>query len=184
MTNGRQPLSSRPRGTARGGVPDDELRTAWSGWLGALRARGLDPSPVLRPGAAPSSLAAAEQEIGYALPEDVRALYALGDGQENPDEVGGPLLFPAHAFCSLTRALAAWRDHAGAGWPLAEDGAGHLLRVEPESAGGRVVAADDDGPRVLAPDLVSYLGLLARADLEVPGGRAPDDATWDAPTLR
>lgn len=181
MTDGRQPLSSRPRGTARGGIPDDDLRTAWSGWLGALRARGLDPSPVLRAGAAPSSLAAAEQEIGYSLPDDVRALYALGDGQESPDEVGGPLLFPAHSFCSLARGLEAWRrGPAGAGWPLAEDGRGHVLRVDPDTA-DRVVSDDDGGPRVLAPDLVAYLGLLARADLEVPD---TDDAAWDAPALR
>ena len=177
MTNGRQPLFSTPRGSARGGVPDDELRVAWSGWLGALRTHGTDPSPVLRPGAAPTMLAAAEQEIGYALPEDVRALYALCDGQEDPDEVGGPLLFPAHAFCSLTRGLAAWRAADGAGWPLAEDDRGHTLRI----ADGRVVADDDEQPRELAPDLVAYLGLLARADLEVPDA---GDRTWDAPQLR
>lgn len=182
MTNGRQPLSSRPRGTARGGVPDDELRTAWSGWLGALRARGIDPSPVLRPGAAPSSLAAAEQEIGHALPEDVRALYALGDGQESPDEVGGPLLFPAHAFCSLARALAAWRGGpAEGGWPLAEDDHGHHLVVDGTGDGRIVAAGPGDDDRVLAPDLVAYLGLLAHADLDVPDA---GDAAWDAPGLR
>ena len=169
MTNGRR--------------PDDELRTAWSGWLGALRVHGLDPAPVLRPGAAPTTVAVAEQEVGAALPEDVRALYALGDGQEDPDEVGGPLLFPAHAFCSLARGLAAWRAGAPeAGWPLAEDDRGHLLRIELGSTGGRVVAdGGEDGPRVLAPDLVAYLGLLARADLEVPDA---GDRTWDAPQLR
>ncbi|MFC5065297.1 SMI1/KNR4 family protein [Actinomycetospora atypica] len=185
MTDGRQPLFSTPRGSARGGVPDDELRTAWSGWLGSLRAHGLDPSPVLRPGAAPTMLAAAEQEIGTALPEDVRALYALCDGQEDPDEVGGPVLFPAHAFCSLARGLDAWRAGApGAGWPLAGDDRGHLLRIELGSPGGRVLADGDERPRELAPDLVTYLGLLAHARLELPDARASGDAAWDAPTLR
>jgi len=180
MTNGRQPLFSTPRGSARGGVPDDELRVAWSGWLGALRTHGTDPSPVLRPGAAPTMLAAAEQEIGYRLPEDVRALYALCDGQEDPDEVGGPLLFPAHAFCSLARALAAWREGpAEAGWPLAEDEHGHHLVVDGTGEGRIVAVGSGDGAdRVLASGLVAYLGLLAHADLDV------HDATWDAPGLR
>ncbi|MEJ2871843.1 hypothetical protein WCD74_29075 [Actinomycetospora sp. OC33-EN08] len=173
MTNGRQPLSSRPRGTARGGVTDDELRAAWARWLGALRNRGCDPAPVLRPGAAPSTLAVAEQAVG-ALPEPVRALYALNDGQE---DAAGPLVFPAHAFCSLDRGTRAARGDDPGLWPLAEDAVGHHLLVERET--GRVVVASGSGYRELAPDLVAYLGLLADTELDL-----PDAGSWDAPGLR
>ncbi|MDL5154342.1 hypothetical protein [Actinomycetospora termitidis] len=170
MTNGRQPLSDRPRGSARGGVPDDELRAAWARWLGVLRNRGRDPVPVLRPGAAPSALAVAEQTVGFALPDPVRALYAVNDGQEGP---GGPAIFPAHEFCSLVHGARVAGEHGPEHWPLAEDAAGHHLLVDCTS--GRVVTAD----RELAPGLLAYLGLLAEADLDL-----ADDGSWDAPALR
>lgn len=174
MTDGRQPLSDRPRGTARGGVPDDAVRAAWSRWLGTLRARGRDPSPVLRPGAAPSAIAAAEQAVGFALPDPARAVYAITDGQADPVDAGGPMLFPARVFCSLRRAaeLVAERDLVDR-WPLGE-GPDALLLL---AADGRVLAADD---RELAPDLVDYLGRLSVAPLE-DGASA---AEWDVPDLR
>ncbi|MCD2188645.1 hypothetical protein [Actinomycetospora soli] len=177
MTDGRQPLSDRPRGTARGGVPDDEVRAAWSRWLGTLRTRGRDPSPVLRPGAAPSAIAAAEQAVGFALPDPVRAVYALTDGQADPAQVGGPTLFPARVFCPLRRAgeLAGEREMVGR-WPLGEGDDGLLL----VGADGRVLGADD---REIAADLVDYLGLLSVADLQDVGSAAGTTG-WDVPDLR
>ncbi|WP_433801338.1 hypothetical protein [Actinomycetospora sp. CA-084318] len=174
MTDGRQPLSSRPRGSARGGVPDDEVRAAWSRWLGTLRAHGRDPSPVLRPGAAPSAIAAAEQAVGFALSDPARAVYAITDGQADPAEVGGPMLFPARAFCPLRRAgeIVAEAGFAGR-WPLGEGSDGFLF-LDPD---GRVRSAED---RELAPDLVDYLGRLSVAELE-DGASAVE---WDAPGLR
>lgn len=179
MTDGRQPLSSRPRGTARGDLPDVDLRTAWTRWLGVLRARGWDPSPVLRPGAAPTAIAAAEQSLGHALPDAVRALYAITDGQSDPDEVGGPVLFPARVFCPLSRAVELRREGGpDDGWPLAEGADGALVLID---ADGRVTGA----ARELADGLVDYLARLSVADLEAPAATAAGGAVvWDAPALR
>ncbi|GLZ53045.1 hypothetical protein [Actinomycetospora sp. NBRC 106378] len=181
MTDGRQPLSSRPRGSARprSAVGDDELRVAWTRWLGVLRVRGWDPVPVLRPGAAPSAIAAAEQTVGRALPDPVRALYASTDGQADPAEVGGPVLFPARRFCSLDAAVELWRAREGEDrWPLAAGAAGGLLLLDEQ---GRVVGS---GSGVLADGIVDYLGLLSVAELEGPGSDRDGAVVWDAPGLR
>lgn len=179
MTAGRQPLSRRPRGSARGGVPDDELRTAWARWLGVLRTHGWDPSPVLRPGAAPTAIAVAEQAVGRALPGPVRALYAITDGQAGPSEAGGPVLFPAREFCSLDHAVATWRARErDDGWPLAEGADGALVLIAED---GRVVGAD---ATVLADGLVDYLARLSVAELEDPAPDTGPAVVWDAPALR
>jgi hypothetical protein len=180
VTNGRQPLSSFPRGSARGGVPDDELRVAWTRWLGILRTRGWDPTPVLRPGAAPSSIAAAEQTVGYALPDPVRALYAITDGQESPADTGGPVLFPARTFCRLDHAVELWRGRdQDDRWPLGEGTDGGLLLLD---EAGRVLGSDS---RELAAGIVDYLALLSVAELDgPPRTEAVGAVLWDAPALR
>jgi cell wall assembly regulator SMI1 len=166
---------------------------------------------VLRPGASGSAIAAAERACDLVLPGAVRALLSLADGQESPFDVAGPVLFPAHEFLSLERAVRAWegwRDvraaygaemdepitvrghdpvarvysHPG-WWPLAEDGGGNNLMVDtaPEPGGsvGQIVVAgpDEDERRVLAPDLPSYLRLLAATDLDGPEPDAAADGT-------
>jgi cell wall assembly regulator SMI1 len=147
--------------------PEEDLRAAWTAWLAALRAHRMPPDGVLRPGAPPPAISAAERACGMALPPEVRVLYEAADGQESPFTTPGPLLFPAHEFLSLERAVRAWegwrdvRDAYGAEmdepiivrggdpvarvyshpgwWPLAEDGGGNHLVVDtaPEP-GGRV----------------------------------------------
>jgi cell wall assembly regulator SMI1 len=65
----------------------------------------------LRPPATEQQLVAAETEFGMRLPEDLRELYLLHDGQNQLLSTAD--LFLGEPFATVERALAAWRDLAG-----------------------------------------------------------------------
>lgn len=58
-----------------------EVEVAWLGLLDALRRAGYAADEMVRPGATEPVIAAAEAEIGRPLPAELRALYAISDGQ-------------------------------------------------------------------------------------------------------
>jgi cell wall assembly regulator SMI1 len=90
------------------------LGDALAAWLAFLASLGLDVP--LQPPAAEQAIAAAEAEIGFAFPEDLRALYRIADGQrdpltlaETPGTRGVGPLFGRHSFSPLREALADYR---------------------------------------------------------------------------
>lgn len=64
-------------------MSDTDLRVeaAWSGLLDALRRAGYAADEMVRPGASEADVEAAEAAIGRRLPAELRALYAISDGQ-------------------------------------------------------------------------------------------------------
>jgi cell wall assembly regulator SMI1 len=94
----------------------------------------------LRPPATEAQVLAVEAEFGMRLPEDLRELYLLHDGQDQVTMTGR--LFSSEPFAPLSRAIAVWRDQRDE-WDLT---AGHEdlvgwegMNVEPEL---RAVPAD------------------------------------------
>ena len=162
-----------------------------SPWPALEAALPDDVRADLRPGA--SGLDAAERDLGLALPADVRAAYAVHDGQRGdaPGLVVGLRLLP------LSDAVAEWRkwrdvmettpdlaalgveaDSAGAvraetanpRWvPIADDGAGNHVAVDldPGPAGtlGQLITfgADEPSRHVVAPSLAAFFEWLAEA---------------------
>ncbi|MCE0539598.1 SMI1/KNR4 family protein [Kineosporia rhizophila] len=61
--------------------PTAEVQNAWTLLLEALARAGYTVDELLRPGAAPTDIAAVQQAIGRALPTDLAGLYQLSDGQ-------------------------------------------------------------------------------------------------------
>lgn len=89
-------------------------------WLAFLASLGFRADAHLRPPATPLALAAAEKEIGFALPDDLRALYLEADGQSDPFEITDPSpgtlvmpFFGAYDFVPLDRALDEYRTWMG-----------------------------------------------------------------------
>lgn len=96
-------------------------------WLAFLSSLDVDMRAHLNPPAIEARIAAAEAEIGYRFPDDLRALYLFADGQRPMEEVqrlhpGAKTMFffGAREFSSLADALASYRtwreiyDEAGA----------------------------------------------------------------------
>lgn len=91
-------------------------------WLAYLSTLGVDMRVQLNPPATDAAIAAAEREIGFAFPEELRALYSFADGQQEPEDVRGATaaLFGRHHFVTLRDALTQYRswksiyDEAGA----------------------------------------------------------------------
>jgi cell wall assembly regulator SMI1 len=89
-------------------------------WLALLAGLGFRANSHLHPPATPAALAAAEKEIGFALPGDLRALYLKADGQKDSFEIRDPSpgtlvmpFFGAYDFVPLERALAEYRTWQG-----------------------------------------------------------------------
>jgi cell wall assembly regulator SMI1 len=74
-------------------LPELSLQQVWTSIAAWLAAHGAEhaSSPAmpgtLRPGAAPEALAAAEAALGVALPDQLRELWQLVDGQEYDESV-------------------------------------------------------------------------------------------------
>jgi cell wall assembly regulator SMI1 len=91
---------------------------ALAAWLAFLASLGVDMQ--LNPPASEERIAAAESEIGFRLPDDLRALYGVADGQREPSEIvpgagfsATGFFFGRYAFASLEEALTeyrAWRE--------------------------------------------------------------------------
>jgi cell wall assembly regulator SMI1 len=88
---------------------------ALAAWLAFLASLGIDMQ--LNPPASAQQIAAAESEIGFRLPDDLRALYGVADGQREPFEtVPGTgftatgFFFGRYAFASLEEALTEYRS--------------------------------------------------------------------------
>jgi cell wall assembly regulator SMI1 len=78
--------------------------------------RLLPGDPLLNPPATGERLAAAEEHLGQRLPDDVRALYRLADGQvqyEHPDLLQAAGLVGGEPFLPLARVLLHWDQWAG-----------------------------------------------------------------------
>jgi cell wall assembly regulator SMI1 len=159
-----------------------------------LRAAGGDD---LKPPAGEAAIAAAEAELGFALPPDLRALYAVADGGGyvmddwrwsslaelgNAELISAPrpggwtdrwqrVVLDADPFDTVRRAT----GHPG--WiPFAEDHDGNFLAVDlaPARLGrpGQVIRVGnsyDNGPRYVAGSVTSLLAGEARR--EVAAGR-------------
>ena len=106
------------------------LEAALLPWLAYLSSLGVDMRAEFNPPATEVQIAAAEAEIGFALPEDLRALYRVADGQREIDGHARrteAFLFGHYAFEPLQRALVdyrAWksvRDDAGADFAATYD---------------------------------------------------------------
>lgn len=90
------------------------LETALAAWIGFHTNLGVDVNMLLNPPATEEQIVQVETEIGYRLPEDLRALYLIADGQWDlyddappmPDEnaLWSPL-FGYYDFLPLERAL-------------------------------------------------------------------------------
>ena len=95
----------------------DTFNTALAAWLAFLSSLDSDLPNRLNPPATEAQLAAVETEIGYVLPDDVRALYLLADGQRDSLDTSdlptgkrtGPL-FGRYQFNSLEETLEIWRE--------------------------------------------------------------------------
>lgn len=85
-------------------------------WLAFLAGLGFRADAFLNPPATPEAIADAESRIGFALPEDLRDLYLIADGQKDSFEIRDPSpgrlvmpLFGGYDFVPLDRALREYR---------------------------------------------------------------------------
>jgi len=82
--------------------------------------RGFAVRHFLNPPASVAEIAAAEDAIGFALPEDLKALWRRTDGQPDPSRINNPApgtvvcpLFGQYNFTSVAKSLLiykGWRD--------------------------------------------------------------------------
>ncbi|HEY5721939.1 MAG TPA: SMI1/KNR4 family protein [Allosphingosinicella sp.] len=86
-------------------------------WLVFLASLGFRADSHLHPPATLEAIAAVEQEIGFALPDDLRGLYLKADGQKDPFEIRDPSpgtlvmpFFGGYDFVPLERALSEYRN--------------------------------------------------------------------------
>jgi cell wall assembly regulator SMI1 len=94
----------------------DDFQSAFTAWLGFLRGLGFAADAHLRPPTTEAALVAAEAEIGFRLPDDLRALYLHADGQVDIGTVTDPApgtivtpLFGGYEFVPLEKALDDYR---------------------------------------------------------------------------
>ncbi|CAN5221043.1 hypothetical protein BH11ACT3_BH11ACT3_04410 [soil metagenome] len=92
----------------------------------------------LRPPASEEQIQAVEAEFGERLPEDLRELYLLHDGQDQLTATGH--LFTGEPFATLARAIEAWRQNAEH-WKLTP---GHAERLNGYSLDPELRAVDAD----------------------------------------
>lgn len=173
-----------------GGAGDlgaDRIRDAFeriSRWMNAHGAPLLVEN--LAPGASPERLAQAEAALGAALPDDLRALWSLHDGQR--EEGNG--FIEAYNLLSVQGAVAEqetvlscieFARETPDQWPatggtMDELQSNHWLPFAAQDSDslvvhgvtGRVFACDhDDSPRLLAPSLAAWLeNYASRVDAE------------------
>lgn len=95
-----------------------DLVSGWSAWLDALAHAGYPSRAMLRRPADPAAVTVAESETGIRFPDELRALYALCDGQHPSYPRGkGPhppttSLFPMYDLLTVGDALVQWNGWA------------------------------------------------------------------------
>jgi cell wall assembly regulator SMI1 len=164
------------------------MQATWTRIEDWLKRNAPETLRALRPGAARTAIAKAEKALGVTLPDDVRELYRIHDGQ-SPDTSG---LFDDWEFLSLARVIKEWRmwkglsdggefkgkkskssgetrkDWWNLAWiPLTSNGAGdhHCLDLAPGPKGtrGQIIQFfhDDDKRSVVAKSLGEWLEAFA-----------------------
>ncbi len=68
----------------------DDFQSAFETWLAFLRGLGFAAEVHFHPPATEAAIAAAEAEIGFRLPDDLRALYLRADGQTDIGDIADP----------------------------------------------------------------------------------------------
>lgn len=94
-----------------------DFQSAFEAWLDFLHGLGFAARAHLNPPATEAEIAAVEAEIGFQLPEDLRALYLRADGQKHFDRIADPApgtivtpLFGGCEFVPLARAMEDYRS--------------------------------------------------------------------------
>ena len=160
--------------------------TGTAGQIAAISARAAAHGVVLPKGASATAIARAEEALGLALPDEVRAWYAAHDGG------GDDYVLAGREFLSLAHMVAQWKiwkqlldqgtfganDHGApdigvqkkwwiSEWvPVTYDGAGnhHVIDLAPAPGGqlGQVLSFwHDDSPRtVVAPSFLKWLATV------------------------
>jgi cell wall assembly regulator SMI1 len=147
-----------------------EVARAWTKWLDVLEAHGFAARAMTRQGASTEDLDRVIQVSGIALPDDMRALYRLSNGQHEPwprrqiDSGVTTDLFPMYTFLSTEQAATEWQ-----GWKAIFDQEGpsgmadhaeFVIVPEPERVAkeywhpGWWPLARDGGGNLLAVDTV------------------------------
>lgn len=85
------------------------LREALLGWLAHLTFLGAPAESILNPPTDAAQITAAEREIGFEFPPELRELYLMADGQRIPETAEVPLLFGDYGFVPLKEALQDYR---------------------------------------------------------------------------
>jgi cell wall assembly regulator SMI1 len=85
------------------------LREALLSWIAHLALLGAPAESALNPPADAAQIAAAEREIGFEFPPELRELYLLADGQRLTETGEVALLFGDYGFVPLKEALQEYR---------------------------------------------------------------------------
>lgn len=90
------------------------MKEIFAAWLAWLTAQGVDQRDLLNPPASEAQIAALEQAVGKPLPEDLKALYRITNGQQaslGRESIKGRIavpLFGQYDFLSTDGAIAAY----------------------------------------------------------------------------
>lgn len=113
-----------------GGAVGPALDEAVDGWLRRHAENGSAAALLLNPPAAEAALDALQARIGFALPDDLRALWRRADGQRDAFGAEAPTgrwlcpLFGSYSFSSVAEALDSylgWLDIYGEGGPAFDE---------------------------------------------------------------
>lgn len=85
------------------------FRDVLLGWIAHLSLLGAPTDSLLNDPVSEAEIAAAEAEIGFAFPSELRELYLIANGQRLPDSAEIPLLFGDYGFVRLEEALQEYR---------------------------------------------------------------------------
>ena len=90
------------------------LEPAFAAWLAFLSSLSVDTDVVLNPAASDAEIEALELAIGYELPEELKELYKITNGQQSPHRVEpkeghySVNLFGHYDFLSIDQALSSY----------------------------------------------------------------------------
>lgn len=108
----------------------DDFEMSFQAWLGFLSSLGFAAEAHLEPPASETAIVRAETDIGFRLPDDLRALYLRADGQNRSYEIDNPApgmivtpFFGGYEFVPLAKAMAEYCAWEGVldEWPSDQD---------------------------------------------------------------